>query len=164
MRCPVCQSENTKVIDTREAEEGTVIRRRRECLDCQFRFSTYEQLEILNLDVVKKDKTRESYQREKLLQGIRRACEKRPITQADFERFLVEVEQEILRAASSTKKNGKKTDDSLEIASKQIGEIVVNKLKELDQVAYVRFASVYRSFDDVESFVEEISDLDESNK
>ncbi|MBI4092956.1 MAG: transcriptional repressor NrdR [Candidatus Kerfeldbacteria bacterium] len=144
MRCPACHNIDTKVTDTRMVNEAVAIRRRRECLRCGFRFSTYEEVEILNLTVVKRDGRQEPYSREKLETGLRKAFEKRPITHESFKRLLNIIERDIqLRGRN-------------EITSHQIGEIVMKRLKKVDPVAYIRFASVYRSFTDAESFWNEL--------
>lgn len=144
MRCPACHNIDTKVTDSRLANEGMAIRRRRECVKCEFRFSTYEEVEILNLTVVKRDGRRDPYSREKLEIGLRKAFEKRPITHDAFKRLVGSIERDIqLRGRN-------------EITSRQIGEIVMKRLKRVDPVAYIRFASVYRSFTDAESFWEEL--------
>lgn len=148
MYCPVCTHEDTKVVDTRLATDGTSIRRRRECEACGHRFSTNEEVELLDLRVVKRDGKHEMYAREKMERGLRRALEKRSHTEADFRALVHEIERDIQRAASGS-----------ELTSAQIGEIVMNRLKAFDQVAYIRFASVYRSFEDVESFKSELEGL-----
>jgi transcriptional repressor NrdR len=139
MHCPNCQNEDTKVLDSRPVEEGSAIRRRRECEKCEFRFSTYEQIEILDLTVVKKDGRKELYSREKLERGIKRAFEKRPHTDDTLRKLISGIEQEIQ----------KKAKDS-EIKGVDIGEIVMRKMKKVDKVAYIRFASVYRQFEQPE--------------
>jgi len=140
MRCLNCNHEDTKVIDSRVAGEGIAIRRRRECTSCSFRFSTYEEMEILDLTVVKRDGVKELYSREKMERGIRKAFEKRPITEEDFKKLVSQIEQEIQKTANP------------EISSQQIGDIVMKKIKKVDKVAYVRFASVYKCFEDIEEF------------
>lgn len=155
MICPSCQCKETKVIDSRTVDEGTVIRRRRECEKCGFRFSTYEQLEILNLEVVKKNGSRENYDREKLESGIKKACLKRSISHRMIRNIVADVENEIIKR-SQTKKS---EEDTIEISSSQIGEIVMEKLMVIDEVAYIRFASVYRSFGDLQAFNKEINQL-----
>lgn len=147
MKCPVCQNPDTKVIDSRVVNDGLSIRRRRECLECEFRFSTYEEMEILDLTVVKRDGDKEAYNREKIVRGLRRALEKRQYDEADFKKLINLIELDI----QTLKKN--------EINSEQIGEIVLERLKDFDQVAYIRFASVYKSFDDIENFKKAINDL-----
>lgn len=144
MRCPFCNFEDSKVLDSRPVEEGSSIRRRRECLGCQRRFTTYEKVEELPLIVVKKDGSREVFNSQKLLRGIIKACEKRPIPYQKLEEMVASIERDL----------GNSLDR--EINSQLIGEAVMNKLKELDEVAYVRFASVYRQFTDVNTFIEEI--------
>jgi transcriptional repressor NrdR len=147
MRCPACYYEDSKVIDSRVASDGLSIRRRRECLKCGFRFSTYEEVEILDLVVVKRDGRKESYSREKIIKGLRRALEKRPITEDNFKKLinLIERDLQILR------KN--------EVTADQIGQIVMKNLKRFDQVAYIRFASVYESFKDAHEFRRELNKL-----
>ncbi len=148
MQCPYCSHPETKVIDSRVAADGLSIRRRRECESCEFRFSTYEEVEILDLEVKKRDGTSEPYSREKLEVGLHKAFEKRPITSETFKQLISEIEQEIQR----------KTKDN-QIESKEIGNIVVRRLKKYDQVAYIRFASVYRQFDDIDEFKKELQKL-----
>jgi len=147
MKCPYCGYTESKVIDSRPAEEGATIRRRRECLSCQKRFTTYEIVERMPLVVVKRDGSRQSFDKVKLINGMVRACEKRPVTLADLERIADEIEQEL---QSHLERETKTVD---------IGEMVMVRLKELDEVAYVRFASVYRSFKDINTFMEELSKL-----
>jgi transcriptional repressor NrdR len=148
MHCPVCSHEDTKVIDTRLASDGTSIRRRRECDKCGYRFSTNEEVELLDVRVVKRDGKSEAYEREKIERGLRRALEKRSHTNAEFRGLIHAIERDIQRTVGGG-----------EIKSSQIGEIVMNRLKEFDQVAYIRFASVYRSFEDVKSFKKELEEL-----
>ncbi len=148
MRCPNCQNADTKVLDSRPVDDGDAIRRRRECEKCDFRFSTYEVIEILDLTVVKKDGARQLYSREKLERGIKRAFEKREHTDDTLRKLISGIEQEIQ----------KKSKDG-EIKSLEIGEIVSKKIKKIDKVAYIRFASVYRKFEDVDEFKEELSKL-----
>ena len=148
MKCPYCSHEETKVIDSRVASDGLSIRRRRECLKCNYRFSTYEEVEILDLQVIKRDGTTESYVREKLEGGLRKALEKRPTTAEDFKRLVSEIEQDIQKKMADSR-----------IESKEIGNIVVRKLKKYDQIAYLRFASVYRQFADIEEFKKELQKL-----
>lgn len=147
MRCPYCSYSESKVIDSRPAEEGTTIRRRRECLSCGKRFTTYEIIERLPLLVVKRDGSRQSFDRMKLIGGMVKACEKRPVAVDEIERIADEIEQEL---QSSLER---------EVASDQIGEMVMERLKTLDQVAYVRFASVYRQFKDINTFLDELNKL-----
>jgi len=145
MRCPRCHNKETKVVDSREIDEGSAIRRRRECLKCQFRFSTYEELELLNLNVIKKDNSREPYQRAKLEKGIRIACEKRNINEERLKRIITRIEERIQDEAKND-----------ETSSKRIGELVIQELRRVDKVAYIRFASVYQEFEDVKIFQEEL--------
>lgn len=147
MKCPFCEFEESKVIDSRPTDEGEAIRRRRECLSCGKRFTTYEKIETIPLMVVKKDGSRQMFDREKLLNGIIRACEKRPVAAADMERIVSEIE-------SATQNLLER-----EISSQKIGEMVMERLPEIDEVAYVRFASVYRQFKDINTFVEEVNKL-----
>ncbi|MGC4114364.1 MAG: transcriptional regulator NrdR [Myxococcales bacterium] len=147
MRCPFCKKTENKVIDSRLSHEGHVIRRRRECLDCGRRFTTYERVEEMMPLVVKKDGRREAFDREKVLAGLTKAVEKRPVSAEQLEQVVVDIEQKL-------QESGEK-----EIASKDIGELVMQALQKVDDVAYVRFASVYRSFRDVREFMEELQDL-----
>lgn len=147
MKCPKCANEDTKVLDSRPANEGMAIRRRRECTKCDFRFSTYEQMEILDLAVLKRDGRKQPYMREKIESGIRKAFEKRPLTHEDFQSIISGIELDI-------QKMGKD-----EISTKEVGNVVMKHIKKKDQVAYIRFASVYRQFADVEEFVREAKKL-----
>ena len=147
MKCPFCGYTESKVIDSRPAEEGTSIRRRRECLSCQKRFTTYENIERLPLIVVKRDGSRESFDKVKLINGMVRACEKRPVPLATLEGIADEIEQEL------------QSNLEREVKSVDIGEMVMSRLKTVDEVAYVRFASVYRSFKDINTFMEELTKL-----
>lgn len=147
MRCPFCNSEDTKVIDSRPADEQNAIRRRRECIACNKRFTTYERLEAFPMMVVKKDDTREQYDRQKAEKGILLACHKRPVSAEQVQELLDELENQLFNT-------GRK-----EIPTTLIGEIIMEKLRELDEVAYVRFASVYREFKDVDTFAAEITKL-----
>lgn len=147
MKCPFCGFLESKVIDSRPAEEGSTIRRRRECLACQKRFTTYEIIEHLPLVVVKRDGSRQTFDRVKLINGMVRACEKRPVTLAQLEKLADEIEQELQSALER------------EISTVDIGEMVMRRMKEVDEVAYVRFASVYRSFKDINTFMEELTKL-----
>ena len=147
MKCPFCGFLESKVIDSRPAEEGSTIRRRRECLACQKRFTTYEIIEHLPLVVVKRDGSRQTFDRVKLINGMVRACEKRPVTLAQLEKIADEIEQELQIALER------------EISTVDIGEMVMKRMKEVDEVAYVRFASVYRSFKDINTFMEELTKL-----
>lgn len=146
MRCPYCSSPESKVIDKRESSPG-VTRRRRECLKCRKRFTTYEKIEILDLSIIKKDSRREPFSRDKLKAGIQKACEKRPIGQEKIEKAVGEIEAELLNRKDK------------EIGSKEIGELVMKSLRRLDKVAYIRFASVYREFEDIDSFEKELDKL-----
>lgn len=147
MRCPVCYYEDSKVIDSRVASDGLSIRRRRECLKCGFRFSTYEEVEILDLVVVKRDGRKESYSREKIVKGLKRALEKRPITEDNFKKLINSIERDL----QILRKN--------EVTAGEIGQIVMKTLKRFDQVAYIRFASVYESFKDAHEFRRELNKL-----
>ncbi|MFZ5453452.1 MAG: transcriptional regulator NrdR [Thermodesulfobacteriota bacterium] len=152
MRCPYCHSTNNKVIDSRPSREANAIRRRRECLNCKRRFTTYEQVEETMPLVIKKDGRRETYQRPKISEGIKKACEKRPVSIDDIENFLDQLEREMLESGQR------------EIPSTWIGEKVMNQLRLWDEVAFVRFASVYRHFTDATDFMNEIRQLLESRK
>ncbi|MCR5837129.1 MAG: transcriptional regulator NrdR [Lachnospiraceae bacterium] len=149
MKCPYCGEENTKVIDSRSADDSTAIRRRRECVICGKRFTTYEKVEsdTIPLFVVKKDDTREPYDRAKLESGIVRSCHKRPVSYDKIQAVVDSIENIIFNK------------DKREVTSNEIGEIVMEKLKDLDQVAYVRFASIYREFKDVNTFMDELTKL-----
>ena len=147
MRCPFCGSDNTRVIDSRPADDNNSIRRRRMCDDCGKRFTTYEKVETIPLIVIKKDNVREQYDRSKIEGGILRACHKRPVSVDTITKLVDDVETEVF--ASEEK----------EIKSEAIGEIVMEKLKDIDAVAYVRFASVYREFKDVETFLDELNKM-----
>ena len=147
MKCPICGYTESKVVDSRPTEEGVSIRRRRECLSCQNRFTTYETIETLPLLVIKKDNTREVFDKAKLLGGMLSACNKRPVTMDQLESITSEIESEL---QNSLKR---------EVSSRQIGVLVMEKLKDLDEVAYVRFASVYREFKDLDSFMKELEKI-----
>jgi transcriptional repressor NrdR len=147
MICPKCANEDTKVLDSRPTNEGMAIRRRRECTKCEFRFSTQEQMEILDLKIVKRDGRTQPYMREKIESGIRKAFEKRPLNHEGFQNIISGIELDIQRRGKD------------EITSKEIGDIVMKHVKRKDQVAYIRFASVYRQFADVEEFVREAKKL-----
>lgn len=147
MRCPVCNYKETKVNDSRVSADGSNIRRRRECTKCSFRFSTVEEMEILDLVVVKRNGRRESYSREKIVGGLKRALEKRAHTDEAFLSLVHSIERDIQKKRKH------------EIKSEEIGEIIMNRLRAFDKVAYIRFASVYRSFEDVESFKKEVEGL-----
>ena len=147
MKCPFCGYEESKVIDSRPTDEGERIRRRRECLKCARRFTTYELIESLPIIVIKKDKTRETFDRDKLLNGRLRACEKRPVSFETIERAIDDIESIIQNTLDR------------EVSSERIGELVMDKLKGIDEVAYVRFASVYRQFKDINTFMDELNKL-----
>ena len=147
MKCPFCNKENTKVVDSRPAEENNSIRRRRQCDKCKRRFTTYEKIESIPLSVIKKDNNREPYDREKIAMGIVRSCHKRPISMNQINEIVDEIENVIFNM------------EEREISSSRIGEIVMDRLKDFDSVAYVRFASVYREFKDVNTFMDELKKL-----
>lgn len=147
MKCPFCSFLDSKVVDSRPTDEGTSIRRRRECLKCFKRFTTYETVERMPLMLVKRDGTRQAYDRQKLLAGVMKACEKRPVSLMQLEQLVDRVEQKVFGSLES------------EISSKSIGELVMEELRHVDEVAYVRFASVYRQFKDINTFMEELSTL-----
>ena len=147
MKCPYCGHPESKVIDSRPADENASIRRRRECLSCARRFTTYETVESLPIVVIKKDGSRQSFDRQKVLRGMIRACEKRPVALAELERIADEIEQELQNSMER------------EIRTEVIGEKVMERLRKVDQVAYVRFASVYRQFKDVDTFMAELNKL-----
>ena len=144
MKCPSCGSEESKVVDSRAAREGEAVRRRRECMDCGARFTTYEYVERTQVLVIKKDGRREPFRREKLDSGVSKACEKRPISREEIEALIDRVETAVQTMGQS------------EVESREVGEIVMEELRGLDQIAYVRFASVYREFRDVRHFLDEI--------
>lgn len=147
MRCLFCGHLESKVIDSRSTEEGTTIRRRRECLECGKRFTTYEKIETIPMIVVKKDGLRETWDRDKVLNGILRACEKRPVTLSDIEKLIDDIESKLYNMLER------------EVTSEKIGEMVMERLKDLDDIAYVRFASVYRQFKDINSFMDELAKI-----
>ena len=147
MKCPYCGYNESKVIDSRPADEGASIRRRRECLSCGKRFTTYETVESLPMVVVKKDGSRQSFDRSKVLGGTIRACEKRPVPLAELEKIAEEIEQDLQNSMER------------EISTEAIGEKVMDRLRTVDQVAYVRFASVYRQFKDIDTFMAELNKL-----
>ena len=151
MKCPICYND-TKVVDSRVASDGLSIRRRRECLKCGFRFSTYEEMEILDLVIVKRDGRKEAYSREKMVRGLKKSLEKRPITDDRFKRLINSIERDLQKQRQN------------EITSHQVGQIVMKNLKRVDQVAYIRFASVYESFKDVQTFHRELNKLLKSKK
>uniref|UniRef100_A0A7C5V2W5 Transcriptional repressor NrdR n=1 Tax=Caldicellulosiruptor owensensis TaxID=55205 RepID=A0A7C5V2W5_9FIRM len=147
MRCPFCGYEDSKVIDTRPTNEGKTIKRRRECLKCQKRFTTYEKVERQPILVIKKDNRREEFDRNKILNGIIKACQKRPVSIEQMNKIVDEIENEIYNSMRE------------EISSREIGEMVMEKLKKIDEISYVRFASVYRQFKDINTFIEELQKL-----
>lgn len=147
MNCPFCAYEESKVIDSRPTDEGQRIRRRRECLQCAKRFTTYEIIESLPIIVIKKDKSRETFNRNKIMTGLLRACEKRPVSIDMLDRMIDEIETTIQNSLDR------------EVTSEKIGELVMEKLKGIDEVAYVRFASVYRQFKDINTFMSELNKL-----
>ncbi len=152
MKCPFCGSDNTKVIDSRPADDNMAIRRRRECEDCKKRFTTYEKVETIPLMVIKKDGTRERYDRRKIEDGVLRACHKRPVSAEQIQHLVDEVETAVYNREES------------EVPSSFIGELLMDKLKDLEAVAYVRFASVYREFKDVNTFVNELKKVLDSEE
>lgn len=147
MYCPICNHKDTKVVDSRLTVDGANIRRRRECCKCQYRFSTVEEIEILDLTVVKRDGQRESYSRDKIVRGLSRSLEKRPYTNEAFQGLLHAIERDIQKRRKH------------EITSAEVGAIVSNRLKSFDKIAYLRFASVYRAFEDIETFQNELQGL-----
>ena len=152
MKCPFCGYEESKVIDSRPTDEGEKIRRRRECISCAKRFTTYEIIESVPIVVVKKDKSRQAFDRVKLFNGMLRACEKRPVSIEQLDKVVSEIEADLQNSLDR------------EVTSVHIGELVMDKLKELDEVAYVRFASVYRSFTDTTSFIKELEKMVKKDK
>ncbi len=152
MKCPICLYKDTKVVDSRVASDGFSIRRRRECLKCGFRFSTYEEIEILDLIIVKQDGRREVYDRDKMVKGIKRSLEKRPITEARFKKLINSIERDLQKLRKG------------EVTSKQVGQTIMKHLKKVDQVAYIRFASVYQSFKDLQTFQKELGKLIKTKK
>jgi len=152
LRCSNCHNKSTKVLDSRPIEEGQAIRRRRECEACGFRFTTFERLEEVPLIVVKKDGTRQEFSREKLVRGLIRACEKRPVPLEKIEEIALDTEKELRNRGNA------------EVDSKEVGEIVMDRLSSVDEVAYVRFASVYRQFKDISVFLDELKDLIKTDK
>ena len=147
MKCPYCGYQESKVVDSRHSDDGASIRRRRECLACQKRFTTYETVESLPMVVIKKDNSRQTFDRNKILSGMVKACEKRPVTMASLEHAVDEIEQIIQNSLDR------------EVSTVHIGELVMERLKPLDEVAYVRFASVYRQFKDINSFMQELNKI-----
>lgn len=150
MKCPFCSYYDSKVIDSRPASEGTSIRRRRECLECNKRFTTYEIVERTPLVIIKRDGTRQAFDKSKIIKGMLTACEKRPISMAQLEIIADDVEQELRGRVES------------EVKSDKVGELIMSRLRDLDEVAYVRFASVYRSFSDLETFMDELNKMVQS--
>ena len=151
MKCPFCGHDNTRVIDSRPAEDNNSIRRRRVCDECDKRFTTYEKIETIPLIIIKKDNNRETYDRSKNEAGVLRACHKRPVSAGQIDKLVEEVETEIFNM------------EEREISTQDIGEMVMNKLKDMDAVAYVRFASVYREFKDINTFMDELKKVLDSN-
>ena len=147
MKCPSCQHNGTRVLDSRPIDEGRATRRRRECENCGYRFTTFEKVEETPLIIVKKGGTREEFSGDKILRGLIKACEKRPVPLKDLEELTLEIERELRNSGSS------------EVQSEIIGEMVMNRLAKLDEVSYVRFASVYRQFKDINVFIDELKDL-----
>ena len=147
MKCPYCGFKESKVVDSRPADEGSSIRRRRECLSCGKRFTTYETVESMPMVVIKRDGSRQTFDRRKLVNGMLRACEKRPVSLAQLEKIGEEIEQELQNSLER------------EISTERVGELVMDKLKSVDEVAYVRFASVYRQFKDINTFMRELNKL-----
>lgn len=147
MRCPYCDFPESKVIDSRPVEEGNAIRRRRECIKCEKRFTTYEKIETIPVMVVKKDRSREQFSRTKVMNGMLRSCEKRPVAMRDIEMVVNDIETRIMNSLER------------EVTTETIGEMVMERLKQLDEVAYVRFASVYREFKDINTFMDELHKL-----
>lgn len=147
MQCPVCPSDDTKVIDSRGKDNGMTIRRRRECQSCEYRFSTHEEVRLLDITVIKNDGSREEYERRKLKEGILRALTKRPFENEELEQLIRSIERDIQR------------EEGTEIESRIIGEIVMDHLQKFDQIAYIRFASIYREFEDINKFEHEIQSL-----
>ncbi len=152
MKCPFCGKDDTKVIDTRNMEDNSVIRRRRSCDGCGERFTTYERVDTVQLQVIKSDNTREAFDRNKILKGVVLSCNKRPVSVEDMEKIVTDIEN---TAINSMKR---------EISTKEIGEMVMEKLRDIDQVAYVRFASVYRQFQDIDSFMRELGNMLKEHK
>lgn len=151
MRCPYCANIDSKVVDSRPAEEGRTIRRRRECLVCKKRFTTYETVESIPVVVIKRDGSRQAFDRRKLINGMLRACEKRPVSIAQLENAATQIEQELQNSLDR------------EIRTEYIGELTMEKLRSIDEVAYVRFASVYRQFKDINTFMQELNKLMEED-
>ena len=152
MRCPICRTDNDRVIDSRASEDGFAIRRRRVCADCGRRFTTYERIEELTIKVIKKDGSRVPFDREKIKQGLQKACWKRPVSDEKIEAIVAGVENDIYRKENN------------EVESQELGELVMQHLRKIDQVAYVRFASVYREFKDARDFVQAIGQLEDQGR
>lgn len=152
MKCPFCGCQDSKVVDSRHSDDNLSIRRRRECLGCQRRFTTYEIVESLPMVVVKKDGSRQNFDRNKILTGMVRSCANRPVPMAELERITTEIEQAVQNSLER------------EVSTEKIGEMVMEKLKPLDEVSYIRYASVYRQFKDVDSFMRELTKILEENK
>lgn len=152
MKCPFCSASDTKVIDSRPVDENSAIRRRRQCESCGKRFTTYEKLETIPLMVIKKDNTREPFDRSKIEAGVVRSCHKRPVSPQQIEKLIDEVENEVFKSAEQ------------EVPTSAVGELVMEKLREIDEVAYVRFASVYREFKDVNTFMDELGKILKAKK
>ena len=152
MKCPFCSFEESKVVDSRSTDDNTTIRRRRECLNCSKRYTTYEKVEDIPILVVKRDLTREIFNREKVVNGLIIACQKRPVSRKQIENIAEDIEKTISNKMVT------------EVETEQIGEMVMERLKEVDEISYVRFASVYRQFKDINTFLEEIKSLVEKNK
>lgn len=152
MKCPYCGFKESKVVDSRPTEEGSSIRRRRECLSCSKRFTTYETVESMPMVVVKRDGSRQTFDRRKLVNGMLRACEKRPVSVAQLEKIGEEIEQDLQNSLER------------EVSTEHIGELAMDKLKSVDEVAYVRFASVYRQFKDINTFMRELNKLIDEDK
>jgi len=147
LKCPYCSGEESKVVDSRSTEDNVAIRRRRECLSCNRRYTTYEKIEDISIFVIKRDLTRELFNRDKIINGLMRACEKRPVPRSTVENIVDAIEKSLSNSMIT------------EVSSEVIGEMILDKLKSVDEVAYVRFASVYRKFEDINSFMEEIKRL-----
>ena len=147
MKCPFCSFEESKVVDSRSTDDNTTIRRRRECLRCSKRYTTYEKVEDIPILVIKKDLSRESFNKEKIISGLIKACQKRPVSRAQIEEIAADIERNISNKMM------------VEIKSDYIGEMIMERLKDIDEVSYVRFASVYRQFKDINTFMEEIKSL-----
>ncbi|MFA9398069.1 MAG: transcriptional regulator NrdR [Clostridiaceae bacterium] len=147
MKCPFCNYTESKVIDSRATEDGTNIRRRRECLNCNKRYTTYERVEDIPVLIIKKDDSREYFDKSKIINGLMKACQKRPVSRKDIENIAEEIEKKL------------SNDMVTEVKSETIGEMIMDSLKEIDEVSYVRFASVYRQFKDINTFMEEINRL-----